>query len=234
MIPLRDQNPSFGAPAVLRVIVGLNIVFFLIELVQGPALREFVFAWGLVPARVTLALSGGPEPLALALGTFVTSMFLHGGWAHLIGNMWYLWIFGDNVEDRLGHGRFLVFYLGAGIAAAVLHWALHPGSTVPTVGASGAIAGVLGAYLRIFPHARVITLLPLFPVFPVVALPALVVLGLWFVLQFFSGALSLGMSTTGGGTAWWAHIGGFGVGVLLAPFLDRGPREIEPAPPEWR
>jgi membrane associated rhomboid family serine protease len=229
MIPLRDHNPSFHTPGVMRVILVLNVALFVFEVVQGAALREFMFAWGLVPARISVAFNGGPEPLALPLATFLTSMFLHGGWGHLLGNMWYLWIFGDNVEDRMGHARFLAFYLAAGIAASALHWALHPGSIVPTVGASGAIAGVLGAYLRIFPRARIVTLLPLFPVFPVVALPALVVIGLWIVLQFFSGALALGMSAAGGGTAWWAHIGGFAFGFLAAPVLDRGaPAFTEP------
>jgi membrane associated rhomboid family serine protease len=129
----------------------------------------------------------------------------------------------------MGHVRFLGFYLAAGIAAAALHCALHPSSLVPTVGASGAIAGVLGAYLRLFPHARIVTLLPIFPVFPVVALPALVVIGLWVVIQFFSGALALGMSAAAGGTAWWAHIGGFAFGFLVGPLLDRGTSAVAEA-----
>jgi hypothetical protein len=150
--------------------------------------------------------------------TVLTSMFLHGGWLHLAGNMWYLWIFGDNVEDRLGHSRFLLFYLLAGIVAASLHCVFNPASQLPTVGASGAIAGVLGAYLVAFPHARVVTLVPLFPFFQVLALPAVLVLGLWILMQFFSGALSLG-SGTGGGVAWWAHIGGFVFGLVVMRLL---------------
>ena len=229
VIPLRDHNPSFETPVVMRAIVALNVVVFVFELLQGPGLRGFVMAWGLVPARLSVAFSGGPESPALPLATVLTSMFLHGGWMHLLGNLWYLWIFGDNIEDRMGHARFLGFYLAAGIAAAALHWGLHANSIVPTVGASGAIAGVLGAYLRLFPHARIVTLLPIFPVFPVVALPALVVIGLWVVIQFFSGALSLGMNAAAGGTAWWAHIGGFAFGFLLGPLLDRGvPEFAEP------
>jgi len=195
------------------VLVAINVIVFVFELSLGPALRTFIFDWGLVPARLTLALRFGDEPMTGPALTVFSSMFLHGGWLHLVGNMWYLWIFGDNIEDRLGHVKYLVFYLLAGLAAGLLHYATNSESRVPTVGASGAIAGVLGAYLAAFPRARVVTLLPLFPFFRVVALPAMVVLGLWFVIQFFSGALSLGYST-GGGVAWWAHIGGFGFGYL--------------------
>jgi membrane associated rhomboid family serine protease len=139
--------------------------------------------------------------------------------------MWYLWIFGDNVEDRMGHTRFLVFYLLAGVVAAGLHAFLNVDSRVPTVGASGAIAGVLGAYIVAFPHARIVTLVPLFPFFRIMTLPALVVLGLWFVMQFFSGALSLGYRGAGGGVAWWAHIGGFGFGLLGMMLLGRSRRQ---------
>jgi membrane associated rhomboid family serine protease len=151
-------------------------------------------------------------------------MFLHGGWMHLAGNMWYLWIFGDNVEDRLGRGRFVFFYLAAGVASVLIHFVTHPSSAAPTVGASGAIAGVLGAYMLAFPHARVVTLIPFFPFFQVVALPALVVLGLWFVFQFFSGLFALGFSGHAGGVAWWAHIGGFAVGYLGMLVLGGGRR----------
>jgi len=213
MIPLRDENPSATTPFVTWVLVAINVIVFVFELSLGPELRTFIFDWGLVPARLTLALRFGDEPITGPALTVFSSMFLHGGWLHLVGNMWYLWIFGDNIEDRLGHVKYLVFYLLAGLAAGLLHYATNSESRVPTVGASGAIAGVLGAYLAAFPRARVVTLLPLFPFFRVVALPAMVVLGLWFVIQFFSGALSLGYST-GGGVAWWAHIGGFGFGYL--------------------
>jgi hypothetical protein len=173
----------------------------------------FFFDWGMVPERITLAARLQQEPFAGAALPALTSMFLHGGWMHLIGNMWYLWIFGDNVEDRLGHVPYLLFYVAAGLAAALVHYLTDPHSTVPTVGASGAIAGVLGGYAVAFPRARVITLVPLFPFFvQVMALPALLVLGLWFVLQFFNGALSLGGA--GGGIAFWAHVGGFVFGLL--------------------
>ncbi len=231
MFPLRDENPSRSTPVVTRLLIVVNVAAFLYQLMQGADLRGFMYAWGMVPARVTLALRYGEESLAGPGLTFLTSMFLHGGWLHLVGNMWYLWIFGDNVEDRLGRGRFLLFYLAAGLGAALLHYALHPASRVPTVGASGAIAGVLGGYLVAFPRARVITLVPLFPFFQIMALPAVVVLGLWFVFQFFSGFLALGFAT-GGGVAWWAHIGGFAFGLIAMRLLGGGRRPTSAAWPE--
>jgi len=213
MFPLRDENPSHSAPIITRVLIVLNAAAFLYQLMLGADLRVFMYTWGMVPARVTLALRYGEESIVAPGLTLLTSMFLHGGWLHLIGNMWYLWIFGDNIEDRLGRGRFLLFYLASGLVAALLHYTLNATSQLPTVGASGAIAGVLGAYLVTFPRARIVTLVPLFPFFQVMALPAVVVLGLWFVMQFFSGFLSLGFGG-GGGVAWWAHIGGFAFGLI--------------------
>jgi membrane associated rhomboid family serine protease len=214
MIPLRDENPSQSAPAITRVLIVLNVIAFVYELLLGPDLQPFIYTWGMVPARLNLAFQFHKEELGGPGLTLLTSMFLHGGWLHLVGNMWYLWIFGDNVEDRMGHTRFLVFYVLAGVAAAALHAFLNAESRLPTVGASGAIAGVLGAYVLAFPRARVITLVPLFPFFRIMALPALLVLGLWFVMQFFSGALSLGYKGSGAGVAWWAHIGGFAFGMI--------------------
>jgi membrane associated rhomboid family serine protease len=231
MFPLRDENPPQSVPVITRVLIVINAIAFVYELMLGQQVGYFLLEWGMVPARVSLALREGGESLSGPGLTLVSSMFLHGGWLHLIGNMWYLWIFGDNIEDRLGHGKFLGFYLLAGIVAALLHYVLHPASRVPTVGASGAIAGVLGGYLVAFPRARIITLVPLFPFFQVMALPALVVLGLWFVMQFFSGALSLGFGMGGGGVAWWAHIGGFAFGIvamwLLGGRSRRGPEVWE-------
>jgi hypothetical protein len=213
MIPLRDENPSQTTPYVTWFLVAANVIAFVVEL-MAPDQSSFIHDWALIPARLTLALHYGNEPpLAPAL-TILTSMFLHGGWLHLLGNMWYLWIFGDNVEDRLGHLRFLLFYLAAGVIAALLHWATNEGSRGPTLGASGAIAGVLGAYLVAYPHARVVTLVPFFVFIRIMSLPAVLVLGLWFVFQFFSGALTLAYGGSGGGIAWWAHIGGFAFGVL--------------------
>jgi membrane associated rhomboid family serine protease len=212
MLPLRDDNPTRTAPVITRALIVANVLVFLAEWFARAGLREWYSAYALVPGRVTLAVHGG-VPFAPAAFTLVTSMFMHAGWVHLIGNMWFLWIFGDNIEDRLGHFRFLAFYLACGIVAGALHVASRPDSALPTVGASGAIAGVLGAYAAAFPRARVITLVPLFPFFPVVTLPALVVLGFWFVMQFASGALSLLAGATGG-VAWWAHVGGFAFGLL--------------------
>jgi membrane associated rhomboid family serine protease len=223
MIPLRDENPSVRTPMVTRTIIVLNVIAFIYELMVGPHLRDLFFMWGLVPARITAALAGETN-LATAALTTVTSTFLHAGWLHLIGNMWYLWIFGDNVEDRMGHGRFLLFYIVAGLSSGILHIFFNGDSRIPTVGASGAIAGVLGAYLALFPRARVITLVPFIVFFQVMALPAVVVLGLWFVFQFFSGALSLAASTSqSGGTAWWGHIGGFAFGVVFGRLLAMRP-----------
>ncbi len=217
MIPIRDENPVESAPVVTRGLIALNVAIFLYELLQGPELTGFVFRWGMVPIRVTLALHQGTEPLQAPAATFLTSMFLHGGWAHLIGNMWYLWVFGDNIEDRLGKLRFLAFYLLAGVVASGVEYALHPTLRAPTLGASGAIAGVLGAYALLFPGARVLTLMPFFQIVP---LPALLVLGLWFVLQFFSGWLSLSASLSGG-IAWWAHIAGFAFGLATVKLFER-------------
>ncbi len=219
MIPLRDENPAQRAPIVTRTLIALNVVGFMAELAQGDQLRAFIQAWGFVPERLAAAFAGSGE-LSSAAITLITSMFLHGGWLHLLGNMWYLWIFGDNVEDRLGHAAFLAFYLSAGLVSALAHAFFNFDSPVPTVGASGAIAGVLGAYALAFPRARVVTLVPVFFFFQVIALPAMLVLGLWFVFQFFSGALSVAGAGSGG-VAWWAHIGGFAFGYALMAWLVR-------------
>ena len=225
MIPLRDQNPSRSTPVVTRGLIVLNAALFLYELSLGSGLRDFMFSWGLVPARLTAAYDLGGEPLAWTGLTLVSSLFLHGGWLHLVGNMWYLWIFGDNVEDQFGPVAFLLFYLAAGVAASLMHAFSNLGSRVPTLGASGAIAGVLGAYAVMFPRARVYTLVPFFPFFQVIPLPAVLMLGVWFLFQFFAGAMSVGQGGAGGGVAWWAHIGGFVFGVIVAkityPFRRR-------------
>ena len=220
MIPLRDENPSATVPLVTRALIVLNLAVFVYEVLLGPELRPFVFDWGFVPVRLTLAVRYGDLPLLPAVLPVLTSMFLHGGWSHLIGNLWYLWIFGDNVEDLLGHAGFLVFYLACGVVATLLHYLTGPAAEVPTVGASGAIAAVLGAYLTMFPRARVITLVPFIVFFQVMALPAVLVLSLWFVYQFFSGALALAYTAgQSGGTAWWGHIGGFAFGFLAGRLL---------------
>jgi membrane associated rhomboid family serine protease len=214
MIPLRDENPSATLPWVTRTLIVANLAVFVYELLLGPGLRPFLFDWGFVPERLTLALRYGDQPLLPAVLPLLTSMFLHGGWSHLIGNLWYLWIFGDNVEDVLGHAGFLAFYLLCGVVATLLHYLTGPVAEMPTVGASGAIAAVLGAYVAAFPRARVFTLLLIFPFFRVVPLPAFFMLGLWFLFQFVLGLGALGASGSGG-IAFWAHIGGFAAGLLV-------------------
>jgi membrane associated rhomboid family serine protease len=228
MFPLRDENPSLTTPVVTRGLIVLNVAVFLYELTLGGALPAFVRAWALVPQRFELAIHG-LAPVQTAALPLISSIFLHGGWPHLIGNMWYLWIFGDNIEDRIGHVKFVLFYLAGGLFAGLVHVLTNSASALPTVGASGAIAGVLGAYAAAFPRARVITLLPLFPVFPVVALPALLVLGFWFLMQFASGTLALAGGQAGG-VAWWAHIGGFAYGYVLMQLLGQ-PRPLFGGPP---
>ncbi len=221
MIPLRDENPSRNPPYVVWALIAANALVFLLELSLPPdSLQEFFVLFGIVPARFT-----HPE-WARALGfpvddwwPFLTSLFIHGGWFHIIGNMWFLWIFGDNVEDRMGHGRFLLFYILCGVIAGFAHLVTNPTSTIPAFGASGAISGVLGAYLLFFPRARVLVLFPII-IWPFLfVLPASIFLGLWFFIQFFSGTFSLLAPSEGGGVAWWAHIGGFVAGLSLAPYF---------------
>jgi membrane associated rhomboid family serine protease len=206
----------------------VNAVVFMIELsLPGPALERVLYHLGLVPARFTDPAWGAQVGLtANSFWPFLTSMFLHGGWLHIIFNMWALWIFGDNVEDRMGHVRYLVFYLMCGVAAGVTMTLVTPNTTVPTIGASGAIAGVLGAYFIFYPTAEVIVLFPIliFPLF--FSLPAVVYIGFWFLIQFVTGAMSLVSSPqAAGGIAWWAHVGGFLVGAvscrLFAPSIPR-------------
>ena len=210
MIPLRDIIPSRTTPVVTIALIVINVLVFLYELALGRGVNAFTLYWGLVPA-------------AFSWVTVLTSMFLHGGIMHVGGNMLYLWIFGDNVEDRLGHARFLFFYLFAGIAAALLQIFFNPFSTVPMIGASGAIAGVMGAYFVLYPQSRVLTVVFLLIIFDVVEIPAIFFLGIWFVMQLLNGVGSIGVSM-GGGTAFWAHVGGFVVGVLAGVGLRRRDR----------
>jgi membrane associated rhomboid family serine protease len=215
MLPLRDTIRSYSFPVVNLILIGLNALVFLFEISLSPAgLDRLISAFGLVPARLPLTspalLLQDPESLV----SLFTHMFLHGGWVHFLSNMWILYIFGDNVEDRMGSGRYLVFYLVSGLSAGLLQALIDPSSRIPSIGASGAIAGVLGAYFVLFPGARVVTLIPIF-LFPwFVEIPALFFLGFWFVSQLFSGITSLG-ATNMGGVAWWAHIGGFVFGALV-------------------
>jgi hypothetical protein len=218
MIPLRDTIPSSRAPVVNYVLIAANLGLFFYEIYLGERLPPFLERFAVIPAR----LLGGGDLSVGELLTPITAMFLHGGWMHVLGNMLYLYIFGDNVEDTLGHGRYLLFYIACGAASFAVQIGFQPASVVPNIGASGAIAGILGAYFLLFPRARVVTLLPLFVFFTVVEIPAVVFLGLWFLLQFLSGTVSLGRASTGG-VAWWAHVGGFVAGiVLLKVFSIRG------------
>jgi rhomboid family protein len=203
MIPLRDVIPSRTTPYITSTIIILNALAWLFEVSLDPNdLNRFLTIYGVVPAYFSAP-------------TLITSMFLHGSWMHVIGNMWYLWIFGDNVEDRLGHGRFIVFYLLCGIAAALGQVFMDPTSTLPTIGASGAIAGVMGAYFVLYPHSRVLTLVPWIIIWEVIELPAWVLLGFWFLIQLFSaGTIAVTSSSHGsGGVAFAAHVAGFLVGV---------------------
>lgn len=222
MIPIGDLNPRRHFPLATILIIALNVVVFFYQLLlPDEALNRLVLAAGVVPYEVTNRFG------VAVVGDLLTSMFLHGGWMHIISNMLYLWIFGDNVEDRLGLPVYAAFYLVAGIGASLAQVAVNPASTIPTIGASGAIAGVLGAYLVMFPRTRVRTLILAFRFIRIVELPALVVLGLWFVLQIFSGLASVTSMATGG-VAWFAHIGGFVIGILVGLFYktqrDRGPQ----------
>jgi len=191
---------------------------------MGQGLDSFLFQFGVVPIKVYYSTDIPGSNIINTYFPFLSFMFLHGGFVHLIGNMWYLWIFGDNVEDRLGRIKFVIFYLICGIGSAIVHVYFNSQSEVPCVGASGAIAGVLGAYMVTFPRARVLVLIPLFIVWQTIELPAIIVLGFWFLIQFFSGTASIS-STHGGGVAWWAHIGGFVLGVILIKLFPKSRRQ---------
>ena len=227
MFPLKDDIPSRSVPFVTCGLIALNVLIFLYQIsLQGEgsqaaarAARDFIFEFGLVPCRLTgeCAPGGGLLPPAL---TVLTSMFLHGGFLHVGGNMLYLWIFGNNVEDTLGHARFLIFYLVSGVAAAAAQVALSAASTVPMIGASGAVAGVLGAYLLLFPRANVLTLIIFGFFVRLVRIPAVFVLGFWFAVQFLYGLATWASpvprgEAAGGETAWFAHLGGFLAGMVL-------------------
>ena len=240
MIPLRDNIPSRTTPVVTYGIIVVCVLAFLAQLAGD---RELVERYGMIPARVVdpdqrVEIVVGVRPVLTPRGvervpvrrpaapsavpewmTMLTSVFLHGGWIHLLSNMWFLFIFGDNVEDCFGHFGYLIFYLGCGVAASAAHLAINYDSPIPTIGASGAIAGVMGAYMYLYPHARVLALVPLFLFFFVTVLPASLFLGIWFLLQFFSGVAAI-TAANAGGVAWWAHIGGFVVGVGIAWLLN--------------
>jgi len=244
MIPLRDNIPSRTFPIVNYLMIAIcGVVFFAQLADQTDGQDHLVEAYGLIPARVfhpdqqievprEVLVRGrfGPEREILIHEaanppfdpwfTLFTCIFLHGGWMHFLGNMWFLHIFGDNVEDRFGHFGYLILYLGCGVAASAAHLAFNASSTMPTIGASGAIAGIMGAYLFLYPHAQVLTLVPMIVLWPIFVVPAPVFLVFWFVLQFFQGAFSV-TAHEAGGVAWWAHVGGFAAGFVVAWLLGR-------------
>jgi membrane associated rhomboid family serine protease len=221
MIPIRDQIQSKSYPVVTRGIIGVNILAFFYQMMQGDNIEQFIYTYGLVPARysvpeVAAHFTSGEQVFAL-----FSFMFLHGGFLHILGNMWFLHIFGDNVEDRMGSTRFLLFYLLCGWVSGFAHLWANWTSTMPTIGASGAIAGVMGAYLILFPGARIITLIPIFFIPYFIEIPAVVFLGIWFLFQSFYA--SLPGPDSGGGIAWWAHIGGFVFGMIAVKLFSHLP-----------
>ncbi len=250
MIPLRDNIPSRTTPFVNYTMIGLCVVAFLTQLRETPEGPSLIEQYGMIPARVShpdrpveiieerrVMMPEGvgmvktshiaaesPVPPWM---TMLTCIFLHGGWMHIIGNMLFLNIFGDNVEDRFGHVGYLVFYLACGVAASASHFLTDPNSTTPTIGASGAIAGVMGAYMYLYPRAKVLTAVPIFYLIQMVVLPAPLFLGIWFVIQFFQGTLAI-TTMQPAGVAWWAHIGGFAVGFVVAWLLGKT-RHLRPA-----
>jgi membrane associated rhomboid family serine protease len=216
MIPLRAENPRRSFAFVNALLIVANIVVFIYQVSLPPrANLALVNTYGVVPARAERVLAHPGANIAITAVSLVTSMFLHGGILHILGNMLFLWVFGGSVEDRLGHKFYLLFYMLCGIGAGITHIVANWGSPLPSVGASGAISGVMGAYIVLFPFSRILTLVPLLFFFFTVRIPALLVLGIWFAIQFLSGVSTLG-GVNQGGVAWWAHIGGFVLGALMA------------------
>jgi membrane associated rhomboid family serine protease len=220
MIPIRDTIPSKNHPVVNNTLIGINVVVFLVQLTQGIDLVRFDYLYGLVPARYTVPHLSSYFSFWQQLFSLISFMFLHGGFIHLLGNMWSLYIFGDNIEDSLGHLRYLVFYLLCGISSGLSHLVLNLHSNVPTIGASGAIAGVMGAYFLLYPRARILTIIPIIIIPWIVELPAFIFLGIWFVMQIMNAA---GSQAGAAGIAWWAHIGGFVFGIVFLKVLQAYP-----------
>jgi membrane associated rhomboid family serine protease len=219
VIPLKDMTPRRSFPVVTLLLIAANVSVFVYQITLPPAASEaFVRHYALTPYKVQLTLEGHRYSLMQGLLPVFTSMFLHGGFLHILGNMWFLWIFGANVEDRMGPASNLLFYIVCGLGSAIAQMAFSWGSHIPSLGASGAISGVLGAYILFFPGSRILSLVPLFIIWFLARIPAVVFIGLWFLVQFLSGIGSIetpGAANTGG-VAWWAHVGGFLLGVLLA------------------
>jgi membrane associated rhomboid family serine protease len=223
MFPIRDNNPTRTVPVVTIILIALNSLVWLYEIFLGSRSDSFILGYGLTPWRFThyYMFQGGFWSNSIV--PLFWSIFMHAGWMHLIGNMWFLWIFGDNIEDRLGHVNYLIFYLLCGIGASLIHVAFNPLSKIPTVGASGAISGILGAYLISFPNARIYTLLIIFIIIRFVEVPAFLFLIFWLVFQFLAAAAQTGASENVGGVAYWAHMGGFVIGVALLWLMPKKP-----------
>jgi membrane associated rhomboid family serine protease len=224
IIPIRDSHPSGIFPYVTMGIILVNSLVWFYEISLGPGEERFLVEYSLIPARFLHFFEYKGGLVDNALVPLVSSLFLHASWMHVLGNMWYLWIFGDNIEDRLGHFRFFVFYLLCGIGASLVHVIFNPLSGMPCVGASGAIAGVLAAYLVSYPLARVLTLVIIWPV----EIPALIFLGLWFFAQFMAGTAQLSERPDVPGVAYWAHIGGFVIGILVLAIFPKNPGRGRP------
>jgi membrane associated rhomboid family serine protease len=219
MIPLRDTIRSETYPVVNSCIIAINVLVFFVQLSHQQGFNAFINVYGIVPARYSVPQVSADFTTGQQVLSFLTFMFLHGGFLHLIGNMWFLYIFGDNVEDRLGHFRYLVFYMMCGLASGTSHLLLNWHSPIPTIGASGAIAGVMGAYFVLYPRAKVLTLIPIFVFFHFAEIPAFLFLGIWMLFQFISAAAS-SVQADGGGIAWWAHIGGFVFGIIFLKLFE--------------
>ncbi|MDJ0687415.1 MAG: rhomboid family intramembrane serine protease [Xenococcaceae cyanobacterium MO_188.B32] len=220
MVPLHDDNPTNITPVVVYALITINILVFLHQMSLGVRLNDFFQLYAVIPRELSASLAGNPpnQPVPETY-TLITSQFLHGGFMHIGFNMLFLWTFGNNIEDSLGHIKFLIFYLGCGVLAGLTHWFFDMGSLVPTVGASGAIAGVMGAYILKYPKAQILTLLPLGIFITTIRIPAFFFLGFWFIQQALSSILSLGLPANTGGVAYWAHAGGFVFGAILGPLL---------------
>jgi len=221
MIPIRDAIRSKNFPVVNVLIIVLNVLAFLWQLLQGPHLKEALFLYGIVPIRYSDPEISAQFTTFQQWLPFLISMFLHGGFLHILGNMWFLYIFGDNIEDRLGHIRYFIFYILCGVAAGLVHLYTNWNSKIPTIGASGAISGVMGAYLLLYPRSRILTLIPIFFFFQFVEIPAFIFLGYWLLIQLFSASFT---PRHVGGVAWWAHIGGFVAGLIFVKIFDVIPR----------
>lgn len=230
MIPLKDMTPRRSFPVVTLLLIIANVIVFIHQVTLPPSAAEaFIRTYGLVPSKIQMALAGRHYTLEQAFLPVFTCMFLHGGILHILGNMWFLWIFGGNVEDRMGPFAYPLFYLVCGIGSGLSQTAFSWGSHIPSIGASGAISGVLGAYIVFFPRSRILTLIPLFIIWFTWRIPAVIFIGIWFAVQFLSGLSSLGAASMGG-VAWWAHVGGFLLGMLLARTFWRSvPRQA----PAW-